>query len=116
MIARSTMCATRPGRRRAILLLLPLALLAGCASRESRVEAALVKAGVSARLAACLAPRLAERLSDDQLRALAAAARRPPGDDRKARVGDVVARVAGTGDPAIIDAVTKSGIHCALKG
>lgn len=92
------------------------ALLAGCASRESRVEAALTKAGVSARLAACLAPRFAERLTDDQLRTLAAAAKRAPGETGKANAREIVARVAATGDPAIVEVVSSAALHCALKG
>ncbi len=98
-----------------IAALAGLALLGGCASRTSRVEAALVKGGVSARMASCLAPRLAERLSDDQLRALAAATRRGPGDSGKLGMGDIVARVAGIGDPDIVDVVSRAGLHCALK-
>ncbi len=90
--------------------------LAGCASRASRVEGALVKAGLSERMAACLAPRLADRLSNDQLRTLAAAAKRPAGDSGRTNAREVVARVAATGDPEIIDAVSKAGLHCVLKG
>lgn len=95
---------------------LALALLAGCASRSSRIEAALVKAGLSEHLATCLAPRLADRLTDDQLRTLAAAAKREPGDAGKLKAAEIVARVAGTGDPQIADVVSKAGLHCALNG
>lgn len=93
-----------------------LVLVGGCASRESRIESALAGAGVSAKLAACLAPRLADRLTDDQLRALAAAARREPGNTGKVSAREIVARVAGIGDPAIVDIVSGATLHCALKG
>jgi hypothetical protein len=99
-----------------VLALVGSLLLGGCASRASRVEAALAQAGVSARMAACLAPRLADRLRDDQLRALARAAKRASGDSGKAGASEIVARVAGTGDPEIIGVVSAAALHCALKG
>ncbi|TVV75390.1 hypothetical protein [Sphingomonas solaris] len=91
-------------------------IVAGCASRSSRVETALIEAGVSARMAACLAPRLTDRLSDDQLRTLAKAARRAPGGTGKAGPAEIVARVTRTGDAQIIDVVSAAGLHCALRG
>jgi hypothetical protein len=104
------MLLTRSG-----LAMIGLALLAGCASRTSRVEGALVQAGVSGRMASCLAPRLADQLTNDQLRALAKAAKRTPGDTGKVGTGEIVARVAGLGDPEIVRVVSAAGLHCALK-
>lgn len=94
----------------ALPLLIALAL-AGCGSRTSRVEAALVKAGLSHRMAACIAPRLTDRLSDDQLRALAKA----PGGGKSSGTAGIVARVAATGDPDVVDAVSSAVLHCAMR-
>ena len=110
------MTMTTPARLAALATCLAALALGGCASRASRIEGALVKAGVSGRMAACLAPRLADRLSDDQLRALAATAKRAPGDDGRAGTREIIARIAGTGDPAIVGIVSSAGLHCALKG
>ncbi len=90
--------------------------LSACASRASRIEGALVQAGLSGRMAACLAPRLADRLTDDQLRALAKATKSPPGEARASGPREIIARLAGTGDSRIIDVVSSAGLHCALKG
>ena len=66
-------------------------------------------------MAACLAPRLADRLTDDQLRVLAQASKRAPGDTGKANASEIAARVAGLGDPEIVRVVSAAGLHCALK-
>jgi hypothetical protein len=90
--------------------------LSACASRESRVEAALAKAGIPQSMAACLAPRITEQLNNDQLRALAKAAQPAPGESGRMNAREIVARVAGIGDPAIVEVVSGAALHCALKG
>lgn len=99
-----------------VLLLVGSLLLGGCASRASRVEAALTQAGVSARMAACLAPRLADRLTDDQLRALGRSAKQDPKETGKVGASEIAARLAGTGDPEIIGVVSAAALHCAIQG
>ncbi len=95
----------------ALPLLVALAL-AGCGSRTSRVEAALVKAGLSQHMAGCIAPRLTDRLSDDQLRALA----KVPGDGSDSGgTSGMIARVAATGDPDVVEAVSAAVLHCAMR-
>ena len=61
--------------RAPIRRLLPAAagflMLAGCATPETRLRNGLVRAGLPEPLAACMAPRMADRLSLIQLRRLA---------------------------------------------
>lgn len=58
---------------RKFVLLLPILLLAACASREARIESALVDAGIPPSMAECMASPLAKDLSNDQLKRLARA-------------------------------------------
>lgn len=53
------------------LATLPLVLLAGCATPETRLRNGLVGAGLSKGVAACMADRMIDRLSLLQLRRLA---------------------------------------------
>jgi hypothetical protein len=55
---------------KARLALLPPLALAACVTPQSRVQAGLENAGLKPRLAHCMAARMIDRLSHDQLRAL----------------------------------------------
>ena len=85
------------------------ALLAGCGVAEARLRAGLVHAGLSPPLAACMAHRMADRLSIAQLRRI--------GDLPEAReslsVGDFLHNVRALRDPEILGAATSSATLCA---
>jgi hypothetical protein len=85
------------------------ALLAGCAVPEARLRAGLVNAGLSPPLAACMAERMADRLSLMQLRRI--------GDLPQARealsVGEFLHRVRALRDPEILSVSTSSAALCA---
>jgi hypothetical protein len=100
-----------------LILLVTLALLAGCSSMspEARVRERLIAAGLKPRVADCMAQRLVSRLSEDQLRALGRAAGLAEGrriEDMS--VGELVDRVSAVGDPHIVKVVTRAGIGCAI--
>lgn len=97
-----------------LLMLTPLAAIAACATPQNRVEAGLIKAGVSPRMASCMAPRMADRLSVGQLRklqALSHVARRGPG---KMRVNELLDDVRALDDPEIVGVTSKAALVCAL--
>lgn len=93
-------------------LLIPIAaaaMLAGCATPEARLRAGLVNAGLSPPLAACMAHRMADRLSLMQLRRI--------GDLPQAResvsAGEFLHRVRALRDPEIFSVSTSSAALCA---
>jgi hypothetical protein len=101
--------------RRIAALLLPC-LLAACSglSREDRVEAKLEQAGLKPKLARCLAPKLARDLSNDQLRALADAAKTDDGGGHGEKA--LRRRLAIIDDPQVADVVSRAALACAIMG
>jgi hypothetical protein len=103
-------------RRLLPALILP-ALLAGCGpSREARIEAKLEQAGLKPKLARCMAPKLAGRLSTTQLETLADAAKRRPGDTNRVTLDQIAVRLQQSGDPEIVGIVGRAGFKCAILG
>ncbi|HEX7876494.1 MAG TPA: hypothetical protein VF489_07895 [Sphingobium sp.] len=96
---------------------LPAALLlSSCAtvSPESRVRAGLIEAGVSPRMAACMAERMVDRLSLIQLRRIQSLA-----SLRKSRIEDMTIdrflyKVRALEDPEIFTVTSKAAIVCAF--
>lgn len=94
---------------RLLFALAAAAMLAGCATPEARLRAGLVDAGLAPPLAACMAHRLADRLSLMQLRRI--------GDLPRAReslaVPEFLHRVRALRDPEILGVSTSSAALCA---
>jgi hypothetical protein len=88
-------------------------LLAGCAERiaESRVQSALTGAGVGERTADCMAGRMVDRLSIEQLRRLEEL-RQPSSGTREASIADYLQRVRRVGDAEVIAVTTSSAALC----
>ena len=102
--------------RRFLILVPALAALAGCAlTPEQRVNAALRDAGVPARVASCMAERMADRLSIEQLKELKTLAKgHEPGEKMSAK--RILKRVAAIGDPEIISVTSSAAIGCYIAG
>ena len=96
--------------------LAPLLLLAlsACASPESRVEDALLRAGLSASVSKCMATRLTDRLTIAQLRKLSAAMEGAGG--APLTMAEIERRVDRIGDPRVVSVVASSGLSCFLAG
>ena len=91
-------------------------ILSGCIEQiaESRVEAALLRAGLSERNAGCMAERMVDRLSIGQLRKLEAL-RGAPGEPMRPRtLGQFVERVRAVGDSEVLAVTTSSAALCAV--
>jgi len=88
-----------------------LALLASCAVPEARLRAGLVNAGISPPMAACMAERMADRLSLMQLRRI--------GDLPYARdertVPGFLRRVRASRDPEILSVSSAAAAICAAQ-
>ena len=96
------------------MIRLPAALLAallvgGCASPETRLRTGLVDAGLPDPLAACMAGRMADRLSITQLRRI--------GDLPRARrsggLDEFLHRVRALGDTEILAVTGTAAARCA---
>lgn len=101
-----------------MLTLVPILALTGCAStlvKQNEVEAALVDAGLSRRMAACMARPMAEQLSVRQLRDLQNLA-----GLRRERIGDLtigeLATTLSRTDAETAGVVTRAGLGCAISG
>ena len=96
---------------------LPAALLlSSCAtvSPESRVRAGLVEAGISPRMAACMAERMVDRLSLVQLRQIQSLASLRKSHMEDMTVDRFLYKLRALEDPEIFTVTSKAAILCAL--
>jgi predicted Zn-dependent protease len=96
------------------LAVFPVLALSACASPESRVRAGLINAGISTPVATCMAKRMTDRLSLDQLRRLQSISTL-----RDERIGQMTMsqflhKIRALDDPEIVSVVTSAGIRCAI--
>ena len=99
--------------RYAAFLLTPL-LLAGCVQTiaESRVRSAFSDAGLSERVSDCMAGRMVDRLTIEQLRKLERLKTRASERD-PVTVRDYLGRVARVGDAEVVAVTSSSAALCA---
>jgi len=101
-------------KRAALVALIALALSA-CATPETRVRTALMDAGLSQPIAACMADRTVDRLSLVQLNKLSGLKKLRGQDMRKITVEDFLKHTRSLQDPEILGVVSSSGLMCAVK-
>jgi hypothetical protein len=92
------------------------ALLAGCATPETRIRTALVEAGLSKPVAGCMADRMVDRLSLGQLNKLRGLGKFQDKNAKKLSIEEFVKRTKALQDPEILGVVTSSGVICAVSG
>ena len=100
--------------RIALVSLTALALSA-CATPETRIRTALMDAGLSQPIAACMADRMVDRLSLVQLNKLNGLKKLRGQDMRKVTVEEFLRRTRSLQDPEILGVATSSGLICAVK-
>jgi hypothetical protein len=105
----------------ALRRLLPMAVIAALAlsscasiSPESRVRAGLIEAGLSPRMAGCMAERMVDRLSLDQLRRLKSIASLRKADTGSMSIDKFLYKVRALDDPEIFLVTSKAALHCAF--
>lgn len=101
-------------KRIALVGLTALALSA-CATPETRIRTALMDAGLSQPIAACMADRMVDRLSLVQLNKLNGLKKLRGQDMRKVTVEEFLRRTRSLQDPEILGVATSSGLICAVK-
>ena len=89
--------------------------LSACAPPETRVRTALMDAGLSQPIAACMADRMVDRLSLIQLNKLNGLKKLRGQDMRKVTVEEFLRRTRALQDPEILGVATSSGLICAVK-
>lgn len=92
--------------------------LSACASvsPEAKVRARLMEAGLSRPMAGCMAERLVDRLSTQELRRLGSLAKLGNSDMGSMTVDEFLHRIRALDDPHILTVVTRAGIGCAIAG
>ena len=103
---------------RLMMKLLPFVLILGaCAtSYESRLRNTFMDAGLSRSVSSCMADRLVDRLSDDQLRSLVRLTGMRDRDVRTMTVEEFLRRSRALVDARIYAEVTRVGLGCAIAG
>jgi len=104
---------------RAALVAAPLALALGaCAtvSPEAKVRANLMDAGLSPRMAGCMAERMVDRLSISQLRRLKSFASVRKVDYRDATIDELLHKLRALDDPEIFSVTSRAALSCAIAG
>ncbi|MDX2209519.1 MAG: hypothetical protein SFV20_04075 [Sphingopyxis sp.] len=91
------------------------ALLAGCATPETRLRNGLVEAGLSRPLATCMAERMVDRLSLVQLRRLSALGSLGDKPLRELTPEQFFRKVRALKDPEILGVTTSSAAICAFS-
>lgn len=98
----------------ALVSLAALALSA-CATPETRIRTALMDAGLSQPMAACMADRMVDRLSLVQLNRLGGLKKLRSQDMRKVSVDEFLRRTRALQDPEILSVATSSAVVCAIR-
>ncbi|TCD04902.1 hypothetical protein EYB45_05010 [Erythrobacteraceae bacterium CFH 75059] len=100
---------------RPVVLAGAVLLLGGCAQTiaENRVRAALVDAGVAERNADCMAQRMVDRLTIQQLRRLEALRTPPEQRGQPVTLPEYVERVRRVGDAEVVAVTASSAALCA---
>lgn len=101
--------------KRITLVSITLLGLSACATPETRVRTALMDAGLSQPVAACMADRMVDRLSLIQLNKLRGLKKLRGQDMRKVTVEEFLRRTRALQDPEILTVTTSSGLICAVK-
>jgi hypothetical protein len=98
-----------------LIVLASMLALSACATPETRVRTALMDAGLSQPISACMADRMVDRLSLIQLNRLSGLKKLRGQDMRKITVDEFLKRTRSLQDPEILGVVSSSGLICAVK-
>ena len=101
--------------KRIALVSITVLALSACATPETRIRTALMDAGLSQPIAACMADRMVDRLSLVQLNKLNGLKKLRGQDMRKVTVEEFLRRTRSLQDPEILGVATSSGLICAVK-
>jgi hypothetical protein len=98
-----------------VTLLACVLSLSACATPETRIRTALIRAGLSKPISSCMAGRMVDRLSLLQLNKLRGLIMLRDSDVQKITIDEFVKRTRSLQDPEIMGVVTSSGVICAIR-
>jgi hypothetical protein len=106
-------------RRAGVAALAIALLLPACASREDRVAGTLMDYGLDRSRAECVAGSLVANLDTGQLKELGRVAKLIDHDERdldRVPLRRLMRHLRGMSDPAIVAALARAGVGCAVLG
>ncbi|GAB5347940.1 hypothetical protein [Alteriqipengyuania sp. 357] len=83
---------------------------------ERSVEVALIEAGVPEQQAACMAPRMTDQLSQEQLRKLQNVAPQEGEAKLPRNAGEALDRIRRVDDPEAVEVTVRAAAACAFGG
>ena len=101
--------------KRALVSAALLIALAGCATPETRLRTGLVDAGLSQRVAGCMADRMVDRLSLLQLRRIGSLASLKDKNAADLSLNQLLFKVRALKDTEILAVTTSSAAVCAFS-
>ncbi|WP_144037788.1 hypothetical protein [Sphingopyxis sp. KK2] len=102
-------------KRLALISVLGALTLAGCATPETRLRTGLIDAGLSQRVAGCMAERMVDRLSLLQLRRIGSLASLKDKNASDLTLNQFLHKVRALKDPEILSVTTSSAAVCAFQ-
>jgi hypothetical protein len=90
--------------------------VSGCATPQTRIERGLIEAGLSRKQSACMADRMADKLSVGQLLKLRSLSGMKDKDVRSMSIEKFLRNVRALRDPEILAITTRAGVGCAISG
>ena len=91
-----------------------LALAACGAVAESRITTALTDAGLSKPVSNCIADRMVDKLSLDQLRSISRLKDKSGDRPSEMSIGEFLIKHRGDLDPEVYAVIARAGVGCAL--
>jgi hypothetical protein len=98
-----------------LAVIIPLLVVAGCATPETQLRSGLVNAGLSQPMAGCMAKQIANRLSLIQLRRLGSLGNFKDESIRDMSVERFLRNVRALRDPEVLTITTKAALSCAIE-
>ena len=98
-----------------LAVIIPLLVVAGCATPETQLRSGLVNAGLSQPMAGCMANHMANRLSLIQLRRLGSLGNFKDESIRDMSVERFLRNVRALRDPEVLTITTKAALSCAIE-
>jgi hypothetical protein len=98
-----------------LAVIIPLLVVAGCATPETQLRSGLVNAGLSQPMAGCMAKQMANRLSLIQLRRLGSLGNFKDESIRDMSVERFLRNVRALRDPEVLTITTKAALSCAIE-
>ena len=99
---------------RHVPILVLAAMLAACASPAQRIERKLLEVGLPPFQAECMGVRLAQRLSNNELRQLDRMARLSGDRINRMPIEDIGRALADVENPALVAEVVRTGLGCLI--